>query len=374
MIYLDHNATTPILPEVLDEMCQVWTTASGNPGSRHVSGRKARQVMETAREQLAELLDAEPTEIVFTSGGTESINLALTNFAAGRKGVMVSLPGEHPATEATLQHWTSPERPIHRLPLDSTGQLIDAALDEVPWSQAILATALLAHNETGVIQDLTRLGECCQQHRVPWHVDAVQAVGKIPVSFRQLGCTTLSLGAHKFGGPRGIGALLVRQGVRLAPSLFGGHQEAGLRPGTEPVAMIAGLAKALSVCVQQQTKRSRIVSELRDRLQAGLTQQAAPVLINGIGAPRLPNTLNIAFPGCTADALLVALDLAGICGSLGSACASGSTQPSPILTAMGCPPMVLSSSLRLSLGWQTTGDEIDDAVRIISEVVARLRH
>ena len=373
MIYLDHNATTPVLPEVILAMQQTWERAFGNPGSRHAAGRKARQVLDDARERIASLVQASPDEVIFTSGGTESINLALRSFARGRTGVAVLPPGEHPATDETVRSLAGQGIEPWRLTLNTAGQLVPSSLDDVPWDRALFGTALLAHNETGVVQELAPLLEACQHAGIPSHVDAVQAVGKIPVAFHDLGCTTMSLAAHKFGGPRGIGALLVRSKARLTSQLTGGHQERELRPGTEPVALAVGMATALEICVRNHEVRSRHCESLRDLLQIGLLQQAGPAIVNGAGAPRLPNTLNIAFPGCQADALLVALDLANICCSLGSACASGSTQPSPILVAMGCPEDVLASSLRLSLGPQNTRDEILQAIDQIARIVTQLR-
>lgn len=236
-----------------------------------------------------------------------------------------------------------------------------------------MVSVILAHNETGVIQDLEVLANECRQHGVPLHVDAVQAVGKIPIHFQKLGATTLSLGAHKFQGPRGVGALLVRQGVRLTPQLFGGHQEQERRPGTEPVALIAGMARALELWARSRETRIAHLSQLRDHLEKGLQWHCQPVVINGAGAPRLPNTLNVSFPGCDGEALLVALDLAGICCSLGSTCASGAAEPAPSLVAMGCSPEVYKSAVRLSVGPENTLAEIDEALRRIAGVVARFR-
>jgi cysteine desulfurase len=237
-----------------------------------------------------------------------------------------------------------------------------------------LATVILAHNETGVVQDVRRLAALCQEHGVPLHLDAVQAVGKIPVNFRELGATSLSLAAHKFHGPRGIGALLVRRDAKLVPLLHGGHQEQGRRPGTEPVPLIAGMFQALELWQRQQTERTKRITKLRDRLQALLAQTAAPTIVHAESAQRLPNTLNIAFPGVDGEALLVALDVEGVCCSLGTTCASGSTEPAPILLAMGCAPEIAKASLRFSLSTLTTPDEIDDAARRIAAVVARLRN
>ncbi|HWL08522.1 MAG TPA: cysteine desulfurase family protein [Planctomicrobium sp.] len=373
MINLDQNATTPVAPEVLEVMCRVATDCVGNPGSRHRAGRRARQALEEARESIAEILEAEPGEVVFTSGGTESTNIALFGYGAGRTGTILLPDGEHPATEEPVRRLITSGWKRRVLPMDETGRLTPWSLNEIPLDGVDIATALLAHNETGVIQNLSPLIERCLSEGIPFHVDAVQGVGKIDVSFRKLKATTLSLGAHKFHGPRGIGALLVRKGVTL-PSLFGGgHQESGRRPGTEPVMLAVGMSVALRLWHDQKDARTRLLSELRDRLEQGLIARCAPVFINGDMTNRLPNTTNLSFPGCEGEPLLVALDLAGVCCSLGSACASGSLEPSPVLLAMNLPKERYSSALRLSVGSTNTVEEIDQAIEIISATVTRLR-
>jgi cysteine desulfurase len=373
LIYLDHNASTPLAPEVIEVMSEAFVDAYGNPGSRHAAGRIARRILERSRETVASVLHCHPREVVFTSGGTESTNLALLGLAAGRKGVVLLPPGEHPATEQTVRDLESRGWSRWTAPLDTNGLLRSDTLEDAPWEQVRIATALVAHNETGVIQDLSSLDDHCRRNGVPLHLDAVQAAGKIDVDFASSGASTMSIGAHKFRGPRGIGALLIRDGVRLAPVEFGGHQEAGRRPGTECTALAAGMAKALELWQRDRVLGRVRIEQLRDRLQHRLAAACAPVVVHGGKAPRLPNTLNIAFPGCDGDALLVALDLEGIAASLGSACASGSSEPAPILTAMGCGQEVYKSSLRFSLGSSTTESEIDEAIECIARVVSRLR-
>jgi cysteine desulfurase len=373
MIYLDHNATTPLDPDALAVMQQAALEAAGNPGSRHPAGRKSRQVLEESRETIARILHAQPDEVIFTSGGTESSNLALWGLSQGPPAAVLLPPGEHPATEEPVQRllksgWT--RRPLS---VDRLGRLDPEEVQTCSLEGVRLATALLAHNETGVIQDLTPLALRLHDAGIPFHVDAMQAIGKLDVNFRDLPATTLALAAHKFNGPRGIGALLVRRGTRLTPLLLGGHQERGLRPGTEPVMLAAGMAAALTRWhVHREDRRAKLQS-LRDRLQALLLERGRPCVVNGDLEHRLPGTLHLAFPGCDGEALLVSLDLAGVCCSLGSACASGSTEPSPILLAMGLPRELFQSSLRLSVGWQNTEEEIDRAAEIIAAAVARLR-
>jgi cysteine desulfurase len=378
-IYLDHNATTPPLPEVVELLSRHGRDSFANPGSRHSAGRRARQVLESARESIAAILGADPGEVIFTSGGTESNNMALLGLAQGTPGKIALTAGEHPAVMETCRFLESRGWVLQDLPIDSEGLLLPAGNEQGPGAAPFLdddvrlVTVIAAHNETGVIQNLRPLAEACRARGIPLHVDAVQAVGKIPVDFHGWGVTTLALGAHKFHGPRGIGALLVREGTRLAPSAFGGHQEGGRRPGTEAVPLIAGMARALELFHAEQTERMERLARLRDRLERLLIERCPPAIVNGSRTRRLPNTLNIAFPGVDGEALLVALDLAGIACSLGSTCASGSAEPAPVLVAMHRPAEVLRSSVRLSLGIENTAEEIDRAAEIITRTVSGLR-
>lgn len=383
-IYLDNNATTRPRPEVVEAMSEAFSAAYANPGSRHALGRVARQALEEARETIAWVLDAAPGEVVFTSGGTEASNVALFGFAGDRSGTVTLPPGEHPATEESVRILERRGWRRATLEIDAHGRLKQQTLNDLPWEEIRLATVLLAHNETGTIQDLSRLSALCSEHQVPLHVDAVQAVGKIAVSFHDLQATSLAVGAHKFCGPRGIGALLLREGAVLAPTQFGGHQEGGRRPGTECVALAVGMAKALELWHAERDELTSRLRDLRNRLAAGLRAQCPPVLVNGsleqFDAPPsvddqcLPNTLSIAFPGCSGDALMVALDLEGVCCSLGSTCASGSSEPAPILLAMNRPPEVYDATLRFSVGRENTAEEIDEAIQRIARVVNRARH
>jgi cysteine desulfurase len=385
MIFLDNNATTRPLPEVVDVMARHWRDSFANPGSRHAAGRRARQVLETSRESIASILGAEPDEVIFTSGGTESNNMAVLGFAAGTPGTIALTAGEHPAVLETCRFLESHGWRLDFLPIDRDGLLTplpplvrrgrggSGHSTTVGSADLRLVTVILAHNETGVIQDLGPLAVACHDSGVPLHVDAVQAVGKVPVDFHALGASSLALGAHKFSGPRGIGALLLRRGLKLAPSAFGGHQEAGRRPGTEVVPLIAGMARALELFAGERDERIARTRSLRDLLEQRLAALCPPVVLNGSRERRLPNTLNLAFPGADGEALLVALDLEGVACSLGSTCASGSAEPSPILLAMQTPPEVWRSSVRFSVGIDTTSEEIENAANIISRVVARLR-
>lgn len=373
LIDLDANATTRPLPEVIETVAQCLNDVPGNPGSRHGLGRKARQILEASREAIAAVLGADADEVVFTSGGTEANNLAVFGLAQGPPRTILLSPGEHPSILESCRALAQRGWSLQTLPVDGTGRLVEEGYAGANWADVGLVTVILAQNETGVIQDVRRLAALCQEHGVPLHLDAVQAAGKIPVNFHELGATSLSVGAHKFHGPRGIGALLVRRGTRLTPVLHGGHQEQDRRPGTEPVALIAGMFQALEAWQRSQTERTKRVTKLRDRLQTLLTEAAGPAVVHAAEAPRLPNTLNIAFPGLDGEALLVALDLEGVCCSLGSTCASGSMEPAAILLAMGCPVELAKSSVRFSLSAHTTIPEIEEAARRIIEVVGRLR-
>jgi cysteine desulfurase len=372
-IDFDHNATTRPLPEVVETVAEHLAKSYGNPGSRHALGRTARKVLESSRETIAGFLGADPDELVFTSGGTEAINTAIFGCAQGKPRGIALTAGEHPATREACRKLERSGWRLHTMPIDAAGRLREEQYASLPWRELALVNVILAHNETGVVQDVASLAERCRTHVVPLHLDAVQMAGKLPLNFHKLGATLLSVGAHKFHGPRGIGALLVRKGTRLEPLLYGGHQESNRRPGTEPVALAAGMARALEIWHRERSERAARVSSLRDRLERRLTEACAPVVVNGSQEHRLPNTLNISFPGCDGEALLVALDLAGIACSLGSTCASGSTEPAAVLAAMGCPPAVQKSAVRFSLGIDNSPDDVERAVPLIAEAVRRLR-
>lgn len=374
-IYLDHNATTRPWPEVIETVAYHLQHSYANPGSRHAEGRQARKVLESSRETIAAILGAEPDEVIFTSGGTEASNLALFGAAFSMApGTIALTAGEHPATIETCKSLKPHGWEMTLLPVDRDGRLLPLeCASDTALSTAKLATVILAHNETGVIQDLRPLSAACREHGVFCHIDAVQAVGKIEVNFAELGATSLAFGAHKFHGPRGIGGLLLRKGTTLAPFEFGGHQEAGRRPGTEMVALAAGMAKALELWHRDRHDRTAKLKELRDRLEAGLCDRCPWAVVNGSREHRLPNTLNIAFPGLDGEAILVNLDLEGIACSLGSTCASGSAEPAPALVAMGAPPEVYKASVRFTVGLENSLDEMDGAAERIGRVIARLR-
>lgn len=379
-IYLDHNATTAVDPEVLEAMRPYWLTA-GNPESRHGFGRAARRGWEEAKESVARILGAEPGEVIFTSGGTEANNLAIFGLAGaeGDPGHVVSSPIEHPAIAEPIARLEAAGFVVDRPAVSAEG-VADAEAMATTFGargkETRLATLMLANNETGAIQPVSRLAALAEEHGVPVHTDAVQAVGRIPVNFKALGVATLAASAHKFHGPVGVGLLLVRQGIKLGSRLFGGGQQQGRRPGTVAVPLAVGLAKALECWQYESDARQARWRSLRDRLERGLTTALGAELVIRNGprddSLRLPQTLNLGFPGLDGDALLMQLDLAGIAASLGSACASGSTRPSPTLVAMRVPDDRLRSSVRFSLGATTTEADIDNALPRIVEVVRRI--
>jgi len=372
-IYLDNNATTPVFPEVMHCMTDAWATAFANPGSQHSYGREARRVLENSRESIADILNADASEVIFTSGGTESINMAIHGFTLGRSGTIAITAGEHPATLMSCERARQHGWQIVTIPVDAQGRIDETRLPMLPWKDIKLVCVILAHNETGVIQNVSPLAKLCRENGAALLLDAVQAVGKIPVDFQNLGATAVAFGAHKFHGPRGVGGLLLMRGVKLPPFLEGGHQENGRRAGTEPVPLIAGMAKALQLWSADSPSRSDKIRTLRDQLQQELIRRCSPVVVHGASADRLMNTLSIAFPGIPGEAMLVNLHLEGIACSLGSTCASGSAQAAPSLLAMGVDPEVCKSSVRFSLAIQNSAEEITEAANRITAVAARIR-
>jgi cysteine desulfurase len=369
-IYLDNNATTPLLPAVLEAMRPYLTDVYGNPASGHAAGRRARRALEDAREQTAALLGAHPDEVVFTSGATEANNLALFGLCGEPPGHLLASPVEHPSVLEPLRRLAAAGFALDLLPVDGRGVVSADGLAGALREDTRLVAVMLANHETGAVQPVRAL--CEAAGRAAFHCDAVQAVGKIDVDFHALGVTTLSLSAHKFHGPKGVGALLVRRGMHLRPRAWGGHQQQGLRPGTEPVALAVGLAAALDLAVREREGRREKVLALRRRFLDHLRAAAGPVVVNGPD-DGLPHAINVSFPPLPGDLLLMSLDLAGVACSTGSACSSGSLLPSPVLQAMGVPSDVLRSAMRFSLSALLSEAEVDEAARRVAAVVQRLR-
>ncbi|HLN27445.1 MAG TPA: cysteine desulfurase family protein [Gemmataceae bacterium] len=371
-IYLDNNATTPVLPAVWEAMRPFLSQTYGNPASAHWAGRRARHALEDARERTAHLLGAFPDEVVFTSGATEANNLAILGLAGATGGELITSPIEHPSVTEPVQQLGQSGWIVKRLLVCSAGLIQADALPGLVTPETRLVCVMLVNNETGALQPIAALARLLEG-RATFHCDAAQAVGKVRVQFHDLGVTTLSLSAHKFHGPKGIGVLLVRRGTRLPARSWGGHQQAGLRPGTEPVALAVGLAAALDLAQRSQDTHYAYVSRLRDLFLSRLSDEAGPLVVNGPPQERVPHTLNLSFPGCRADALLMNLDLAGVACSTGSACSSGSLLPSPVLQAMGVPPEVLGSSMRFSFSPLLSEEEILEAAQRVAATVRRLR-
>ncbi len=373
-IYLDHNATAPLDLEVYEAMRPYFLTP-GNAESRHAFGRMARRGWEQARETVASILGADPGEVVFTSGGTEANNLAIFGLAGAETspGHVVSSLIEHPAVVEPIARLESSGFRVDRATVDIHGLVDVERVGALITPETRFATLMLANNETGAIQPVGELTAVANRSGIPVHTDAVQAVGRIPVHFHDLGVATVAASAHKFHGPVGVGLLLVKSGIRLGSRLFGGGQQQGRRPGTVAVPLVVGLARALERWHAEQEARQERWRFLRDRLEQGLIQAlgAEHVIRNGPRemAQRLPQTLNVGFPGLDGESLLMELDHAGVAVSLGSACASGSTRPSPTLQAMRVPDDRLRSSVRFSLGVATTTAEIDETIVRVAAIV-----
>jgi cysteine desulfurase len=371
-IYLDHNATTPLLPAVWEAMRPHWLEAA-NPASSHHAGRRARRALEDARERTAALLDAHPDEVIFTSGATEANNLAVLGFAGDPPGHLLVSAVEHPCVLGPARRLAETGFALDLLPVDADGVVSADALGRLLRDDTRLVAVMLANHETGALQPVAELAARVAERRIPFHCDAAAAVGKIPVRFHQLGVTSLTVSAHKFHGPAGIGALLVRREAKLRPQLWGGHQQQGRRPGTESVALAVGLAAALELAEREGPERRQQVIKLRFLFLEQLRALAAPVVLNGPLGGGVPHTVNVSFPGCRADVLLMNLDLAGVACSTGSACSSGSLLPSPVLQAMSVPEPVLHSAMRFSLSHLLSEAAIRDATERIARVVRRLR-
>lgn len=380
-IFLDHNATSPLSPAAADAMREAWDRAWANPASQHGPGRAARRVLEDARERVVASLGGDPSgrapdRLVFTSGGTEANSLALRGLlaASGKRELVVSAI-EHPSVAQTAERLESEGVAVHRLGVSADGVV---SLDELRGvlqerhSQIGLVSLMLASNETGVVQPVAEAAALCRSHGVTVHTDAVQAVGKAEVRFRELGVDALTFTAHKFHGPIGIGGLLLAPGVTPQPVLQGGFQQEGLRPGSEPAPLAAGLSAALGEAVGEVNERSARMRELRDRLEAALTGSWPGATVIGRGAERLPHATCLAFPGADRQALVMAYDLAGVACSSGSACASGSSEPSPTLRAMRLDQELVDGAVRFAVGATTTIGEVDEAAERVVAVNQKL--
>ena len=367
--YLDHNATTPLAPTVLETVTTVLREQFGNASSVHMFGQMAKAQVDGARAAVADLIGARPQEIVFTSGGTEADNLAIRGAAEaagpGRKRHLIASAIEHEAVLKTLKALSRRGWTTTLLPVDESGIVVPDALEAALTDETVLVSVMHANNEIGTVQPIAELAAMARRRGALFHTDAVQSAGKLPIAVDRLGVDLLSLSAHKLNGPKGVGALWVRRGVRLVASHTGGGQERNRRAGTENVPGIAGFGAA--------ARNAAAALDVRDRLETGILDNVPGAVVNGDRGRRVSNTTNISFEGVEAESLLIALDLEGVAVSTGSACSSGTLEPSHVLRAMGCSPHRTQSSIRFSLGLGNTAEQIDRVVEILPRVVGKLR-
>jgi cysteine desulfurase len=376
-IYLDHNATTPLLPAVIDRMTEELREDFGNPSSVHHFGQQAKAAIDEARTNVANLIGADPSEVLFTSGGTEADNIAVRGAAEALeptgKRHLVASPMEHEAVLNTLKALAKRGWRTTLLAADQTGVLSAAVLRDGLADDTTLVSVMHANNEIGTIQPIAELARAAHDRGALFHTDAVQSVGKIPVNVKTLGVDMLSMSAHKFYGPKGVGALWIRRGLRVLPLLTGGRQERSRRAGTENVAGIVGMGVAARIAAGKMADEGRRLAVLRDRLEAGILRAVPGTAVNGSPEARVPNTTNISFDRVEAESLLIALDLQGIAVSTGSACSSGTLEPSHVLKAMGFSAHRAQNSIRFSLGTSNTDAEIDRVIAVLPGIVDKLR-
>jgi cysteine desulfurase len=374
--YLDSNATTPVDPRVREAMIPYFTERFANPSAFYHFAQEVRGEVELARERVARLINADPGEIIFTSGGTEADNTAIKGvaFALREKGRhIVTCAVEHHAVLHACQYLEGFGFEITVLPVDTYGIVDLAALKQAIRKDTILISIMHANNETGTIEPIEEIARIGREHGITVHTDAIQTVGKLAINVRSLGVDLLSLSGHKMYGPKGIGALYVRTGVRIDPLLHGGHHEHNRRAGTENVPSIVGLGMAAEIARAELTENEKHVCALRDRLEQGIRARIPEMVVNGHPDKRLYNTLNCCFKGIEGEGILIGLDFEGVCASSGSACTSGSLDPSHVLVALGLPHEVAHGSLRLSLNKFNTDEDVDVVIEVLPKVVGRLR-
>jgi cysteine desulfurase len=375
-IYLDHAATTPLHADVLAEMLPYFIEAGHNPSSLHAEGRRARAGLDRARDRVAAALGVSRKEITFVGSGSEADNQAILSVARtyrARGRHIVSTQIEHHAILHALDALRDEGFEVTLLPVDQRGLIDPAVFASALRDDTVLASIMYANNEIGVVQPIAQLAAVAHERGVIFHTDAVQGVGLVEVRPRELGVDLLSLSAHKFYGPKGVGVLYVRDGLMLPPLVHGGGQEFGRRSGTENVAGIVGLAAALEHAIGGQNARAARIAALRERLEHGIRSQAGEVRINGAGAPRLPNNSNVSFADIDSEALLMRFDLEGIAVSAGSACTSGALEPSHVIAALNVEPRWHQGVIRFSLGEGTTEEEIDRVLELVPRITAELR-
>ncbi len=372
-IYLDNNATTPLLPDVFEAMRPYFGEQFGNASSIHHHGQQTRAAVEDARESVAALLGCRAAEIVFTSGGTEADNLAIAGLVAAGDHVITSSI-EHHAVLLSCRHLEEIGAEVTVLPVDGRGVIDPSDVGRALRPNTKLISVMMANNETGVLQPVEKIGAIAAEAGVYFHTDAVQAFGKVAIDVKRIGCQALSISGHKIHAPQGVGALYVQKGTKIHPLFYGGRHERSLRAGTENVAGIVGLGKAAQLAKQGLDRGDdKKMAAMRDRLQQGILAQVEEAGVNGSGVMRVPNTANIHFDHIDGEALVIALDLKGLAVSTGAACSSGAIEPSHVLLAMGLRRDQARASIRFSLGRQTANEDIDFALALVAETVARLR-
>jgi cysteine desulfurase len=372
-VYLDNNATTPVLPEVFEAMRPYFAEHFGNASSIHHHGQETRAAVERARESVAALLGCRASEVVFTSGGTEGDNLAISGLTRPGDHV-ISSTIEHHAVLNSCKHLEAMGCEVTYVPVDARGLVDPDDVRRALRPQTKLITIIMANNETGVLQPVEEIGRIAAEADVYFHTDAVQAAGKVAIDVNHLACDLLSISGHKLHAPQGVGALYVRKGTILQPMFYGGSHERSRRAGTENVPGIIGLGKAAELA-REALERGDLVrmSQMRDHIEQKILSQVEATGVNGEGAPRVPNTTNIHFDYIEGESLVIALDLKGLAVSTGAACSSGAIEPSHVLTAMGLPPEIARASLRFSLGKQNTSEDVEFALDLVPQTVARLR-
>lgn len=372
-VYLDNNATTPLLPEVFEAMRPYFAEQFGNASSIHHHGQETRAAVERSRESVAVLLGCRPSEIVFTSGGTEGDNLAISGLARAGDHV-ISSTIEHHAVLNSCKHLEAIGCEVTYVPVDGRGLVDPDDVRRALRPNTKLVTIMMANNETGVLQPVEEIGKIAAEADIYFHTDAVQAAGKVPIEVKRTGCDLLSISGHKLHAPQGVGALYVGKGTMLQPMFYGGSHERSRRAGTENVPGIIGLGKAAEIAREalQRGDLAQMVA-MRDRIERTILSEVEATGVNGEGAPRVPNTTNIHFDYIEGEALVIALDLKGLAVSTGAACSSGAIEPSHVLTAMGLPPEIARASLRFSLGKQNTPEDVQFALDLVPQTVARLR-
>lgn len=372
-VYLDNNATTPVLPEVFEAMRPFYLEQFGNASSIHHYGQHARAAVEKARTSVAILVNARPAEIVFTSGGTEADNLGIFGLVQRGDHVITSTI-EHSAVTNTCKRLEQMGCEVTFVPVNARGEIYPGNVEAALRPNTRLITIMMANNETGVIQPVEEIGKIAQEADVFFHTDAVQAAGKVPIDVQKIACDALSISGHKIHAPQGTGALYIKKGTLIQPQIYGGSHERQRRAGTENLPGIVGIGKAAEISKHWlESGGPAEMAAMRDRLQDAVLGAMEDVGVNGEGAPRVPNTTNLWFDHIEGEALVIALDLKGLAVSSGAACSSGAIEPSHVLLAMGLPHQRARASIRISLGKQTTNEDIDFAIKVIPETVARLR-